>query len=346
MNINNLEPYVGHYIKDYKNLCLLLEEGEKNGGTSRSSQITEWERYFAYERKGNQYKIVQIYDEPIPKQDGRSNGNNSKYVLLIEPILINYLINSETKSKVLTKKKWFITIGMANQSYGSDDYERWLLKNFTNSFNYNKFMQYSKRKLKDTFLYALNNMKKRMLINWEEQIFIMPFEGEGFVADKNDEIIIKEVEDYVIKDLNCDSMWDIYSKSLANKFYRRCDELVQKKYQWSYYFKQILIELKDHDTIDISSIDEIGCMRQKLNNEIIKSVIKSISTDIRKQLNKYSDWGKKYSEDNLWDTFLKHMIDTGEEEMLQEDKPFMYMDNFIDMQIGLAEKILRINMAN
>ena len=53
MKLENLE--VGMKIKNYKKLCELLEEPEKNGGSSKRAQLKTWERYVSFERQGNAF---------------------------------------------------------------------------------------------------------------------------------------------------------------------------------------------------------------------------------------------------------------------------------------------------
>ena len=68
-----IDKGIGDYkliIKNYPELCEII--GEKNKtGKSKILQLKEWERYFEYDKVGNQFIIREIYDNPLDKQDGK-----------------------------------------------------------------------------------------------------------------------------------------------------------------------------------------------------------------------------------------------------------------------------------
>ena len=68
-----IDKGIGDYkliIKNYPELCEII--GEKNRtGKSKILQLKEWERYFEYDKVGNQFIIREIYDTPLDKQDGK-----------------------------------------------------------------------------------------------------------------------------------------------------------------------------------------------------------------------------------------------------------------------------------
>lgn len=75
MNLKNL--YTGQKIKNYKELCTILEEPVK-GGKSKIIQLKEFSRYFEFEKQFNAFIIKKIYETPLNKIDLRSSGNNFK----------------------------------------------------------------------------------------------------------------------------------------------------------------------------------------------------------------------------------------------------------------------------
>ncbi len=73
MKIKNLT--VGKVIKNYKELCELLEiEAKKSGSNSHKAQQKEFNRYFEFEKQGHKYIIKNIHDKPKDKIDNRSNN--------------------------------------------------------------------------------------------------------------------------------------------------------------------------------------------------------------------------------------------------------------------------------
>ena len=75
----------GDRISNYRALCKLLGEDEKNGYSKRA-QIKTWEQYFSFEREKNAFIITEIYDVPKIKSDDRMTF--MKYSV---PLFLHYL---------------------------------------------------------------------------------------------------------------------------------------------------------------------------------------------------------------------------------------------------------------
>ena len=76
MNIGNLKE--GMVVKNYKKLCKLLEIEVKSGNT-KISQMKELETFCSFHRNGQKIIIDKIYDNPIPKEDGRTLRKINSY---------------------------------------------------------------------------------------------------------------------------------------------------------------------------------------------------------------------------------------------------------------------------
>ena len=134
---------IGFIIKNYKELCKLLNQ-EPTTGNAKKAQHKEWQRYFNYEKSGQKYIITEIYDNPLQKNDKRSLGNSSIYVQHIELILLNYLSKQQGYTATLTLKRWFLLMGMINPKYIEYEEDRKILKKLnTNITDYqiNHFYQ-------------------------------------------------------------------------------------------------------------------------------------------------------------------------------------------------------------
>ena len=68
---------LGQVIKNYKDLCSILNQGIKTG-RSKILQLKDISRYVKLKKDKQQFTVVEIYKEPLPKIDGRENGNNRK----------------------------------------------------------------------------------------------------------------------------------------------------------------------------------------------------------------------------------------------------------------------------
>lgn len=110
---------IGMIIKNYKELCMILNEEIKTG-KAKQLQLKNWKRYFDWEKDGQKFIIVDIYDTPLPKEDLRRKGNNSVYKNYIELILLQYLSQQKGYRKTFTKRNWLELLGMINSKYGKE----------------------------------------------------------------------------------------------------------------------------------------------------------------------------------------------------------------------------------
>lgn len=110
MNIDKIkELYVGQEFKNYKVLCKYLGEDIKTG-SSKKSQVKEWNRYFSFIKEGQKIIITKIYDTPKNKIDNRKGGthwNHLKY-----PNLGYYKLSSHQE-----KMKGVYKIQLGNKVY-------------------------------------------------------------------------------------------------------------------------------------------------------------------------------------------------------------------------------------
>lgn len=94
---------IGMIIKNYKELCVILNEEAKTG-KAKQLQLKNWKRYFDWEKDGQKFIIVDRYDTPLPKEDLRRKGNNSIYKNYIELILLQYLSKQKGYRKLLQRE--------------------------------------------------------------------------------------------------------------------------------------------------------------------------------------------------------------------------------------------------
>jgi hypothetical protein len=115
MNLDNLQ--IGQEIKNYKELCKLLEEPTKDGGKAKEYQLKDFQRYFGFEKEGRKFIIKEIYDEPLEKEDGRMFGNNSIYSNDIQNILLCVLYRLPSNEVVWSCNTLLNNLSMINSNY-------------------------------------------------------------------------------------------------------------------------------------------------------------------------------------------------------------------------------------
>lgn len=135
---------------------------------------TGFQRFFRFEKVARgKYEIQEIYDEPLPVEDGRNNGNKQIYTHYIELVLMNYLAKKGTHVETFTIRDLWRLLGMINEKYGEIADDKLIaLDDRITQFEINNFYMRSDRKLRQILLSALGNLRSRRLIDWEHQTVI------------------------------------------------------------------------------------------------------------------------------------------------------------------------------
>ncbi len=114
-------------IYSYKDLCEAVNDKYYSGGKSKQYQLRKWSRYFKWEyeinARGKQTKkmiVTEVYDEPLPEEDGRRCEYDLSDILLM---LINgynclhYDEKEDLYSMGVTKTKINELVGLCNEQY-------------------------------------------------------------------------------------------------------------------------------------------------------------------------------------------------------------------------------------
>lgn len=119
MKIENLK--VGMVIKNYKELCNVLDILPTSGGNAKKKQLEEISRHCNFQKEGNKFIINTIYKELLPKKvDKRINnkgGNNIKYCYDIETLILYLLNENGGKYLNLSINQLLLALNMVNKNY-------------------------------------------------------------------------------------------------------------------------------------------------------------------------------------------------------------------------------------
>lgn len=91
---------VGQIIKNYKELCKILNIEYKKG-SSKSNQLKKLEEFIIYHKEGNKFIIDEIKNNDIVLMDKRKLGNTSKTSIEIGEIIL-YKLLTEYRGKVVS----------------------------------------------------------------------------------------------------------------------------------------------------------------------------------------------------------------------------------------------------
>lgn len=203
IDLSNIQ--VGMIIKNYKEMCKLLGEEEKQTKTKKT-QLANWGRYMSFHKDGQKIIIDKIYDKPL---DLELNGlRSSLFVSNAEVVLMDLLDTEikdpETKNYItITKSRLFQALRFVdgeflyynrNQDKFKDEMEQFDIhftkEQIQSSFNVCSSKAYS---ILDT---VLKSLQRRKIIRVENIYMVNKNDGNGY---QEEEVLtgVKNGEKYV-----------------------------------------------------------------------------------------------------------------------------------------------------
>lgn len=341
INIDKL--YIGQTVKNYAEMCKLLDDKVTNG-KSKTYQLKNWKRYFDYEKAGQSFTITEIYDEPLPKDDKRARGNKSIYVKYIEYLLMYHFANTDGNTEVFYKVQLYKLLGMVNNSY-SEFSRKTLNSNITDKLTYatkydiTDFYKRVPPKLERILFTALNNLKRRCLLDYFELYFITCITDNGnsitrIATDDEVELILK-IKHKALEKMGFKDLWQVYYNEKSEEFYSLVEEIQSEKYGWTKVSKQFkIIYSKENMKKDLPQT-ESEIQRLLLNT--------AVYTSINSQAKKRFD---KFVEDKEMFTIMYSPPETEAEKEFLES----YLDNklftqtYMSAQKELADYLIKLQI--
>lgn len=300
MNIGEL--HIGQIIKNYKELCMLLDIKIATGNT-KISQLKELHRFCNFDKQGNKFIIKEIYEEPLPKEDNRAFGNNSEYSEYIQNILLCVLYKLDENEVIWSCNTLLKQLSMINSNYiiGRRNMEK-----LGDNINIEKeyvydFYSNTHTSLKQKLESALNILCKRSLITCEKILMITKERIEVILNEfgtpkiENNKICYKKMEITTettteerqlilqievdnLNKLNVKNKSELVYKGLWNEFSKAINkELNKNNIKYSFYAYRITF---NRNNIAKEVMGELGEMfdRNELNVKIINCLIKGATT--------------------------------------------------------------------
>ena len=310
-NTDNI--YVGQVVKNYKELCRLLEVKPKTG-KSRQLQEKDFFRYFDYEKLkySQEYVILDIYDEPLKKNEQAKNSlycNALKLMIMYEvskaPIVDkNGVYTIYTTLNKLIKKIEILSI------FFDKDITNFLLDKFSEltkcdlidiDKNYfvkrlSIFKTVIKRKHKGNIDYALKRLKEQNIIHYDSySVIVERIEGKKNYrqADFNEEVLIESAKKEAALAVGYPNS---NTASLYNPkaYHNKLNEIYHKK-GWLYVFNEIKIgadskmlstpinEYTNYSTLDFSVLELPDTLRERYRQLYMNNVHESSLKSIKKK---------------------------------------------------------------
>jgi hypothetical protein len=240
ININIKNLYEGMIIKNYKELCKILEVKEQTG-CSKIKQLEELAIYCKYNKEGNKFMIEQIYKNPTITLKDLTKNKNSKYIKILSNIVVEHLYNNPKELQEIPLLKLFSILGITNSNYASGSRYRKELSQLFNAHLASVYYFYSntRNEYKSIIERCLNNLRNRRVLNWNRCIMIIDKENERvYKADRETEKEIINMEKQALEHLKINNMYELMQdKSKLKEF----NNILKKEMGFEYYYAYDLI---------------------------------------------------------------------------------------------------------
>lgn len=348
---------LGMVVKNYREMCRILNE-QVCEGNSKKAQLKEWARYFLWEKKGQKFIILDIYDEPLPKDDGRANKNI--YATYIEVILVKILAkqkNSKDPFYFTTNQMWKL-LGMINNNYKNislDELNDRIPEYDVKPFDVKKFYQRCNQRLRDILFSSLDRLESRALIKYDKEVVIVFYDEDNhkisLPANDQQKKKILKAERKTLLDMGLESKQHVYASFKDTEFFERMNAYLQEWYGWEYVFNRIKINYNKSDILDTvykdemnlkKEFEEMKLQRLGLNDKVVEALYKNArimaENKHKKSDQEYQEAIEKYKEEHM-------MIGSIPESFLPTKKElgiFDYFPYFVELQNRLTDELISI----
>lgn len=159
----------GKEFKNYKELCLFLNEKIKTGN-AKNSQLKEFRLYFEHKKEGHKFIITEVFEIPIIS----TVNNQLAYTHLIEKLVIDMLLHDKKVKNHATISRSLLLqlLNMVNAEYSKSRFKQNRLSHNTKIETdvIDQFYNSTYRMLKNNLEKALDNLASQSLISWHYSI--------------------------------------------------------------------------------------------------------------------------------------------------------------------------------
>ena len=328
MKLDTSKLTEGQIFGTYPELCRVLG-CEVYGGYQKTKQLKEFERYFNYEKNGKKFVITEIYPEPISEE--YRVAANAKYVTFVQNILLSYLSQQEEEIIYLSQKRLWSILGLVNNKYFTmrpthrrEDLMK--LSDDMTMFDINHFFTRSSLKFCDIVKNALNSLKRRKLLLYEE-----PYRIGELVSDHDffrSDIVYRDATDtekkYILKterktlkEFGFENENQMLISNKRSAYYEKLDKIFKEERDWVHVYSCYKFIYDKHNIVEAINEDtEV----QQMNQLVIDALNEQAENNYKK---------KGYTSD------------TAAIRMFDEEKPFFYHKGYQERQRILTDNLIR-----
>lgn len=304
MNLSNLQE--GQVINSYKALCDFINV-KVTTGEAKQKQIEEFGRYVKYRKNGNKFIIEEIISQPDAIMQSKSN---SVYLKLIETLLAAHLVGNKSICIEYTYKGLFQLLCMVSDKY-EDIYKKESYEYVRDNIApiekdvYLDFRRSTYNENKKKIRSALESMKRKMLIDYEEEMYVCYEDDEGkeqYKKPTEEEMCLYlEIGRNLLEKYSCRDTNELIEKHLKLKYTRELAEEMRKKLGWRYKYKKVKIingitdsieqlEKSKQELIKQARDEKIEINERELNNAIKKMINRIGENNHRNTVERLEEW--------------------------------------------------------
>lgn len=296
MNLSKL--HIGLRVKDYPTMCELLDEPEKNGGSSKPAQLKRWRQHFSWREEGRAFIITEIYERPLPKPF-KADDMYTEDILII---LHDYFKGSG--SRTFFSGELLDLLGFTNgrkaienrtnektaepERFDLSDYDYLIIRQ-----NFEYHITYFKSIMTTSF----ERLEQRNYLNWERTVKIKRLNGSWELASPEEHGIYKDIDRQAKSELGIKTI-SLWNREKYNGLMH--DKLLKQK--WLDAKPSITINYQPQFDIDWINFNAKEA-RKRINDKVVSKMISFIDSDIQKDIQykmKYFDNDPEEDNDNAW----------------------------------------------
>ena len=237
IKIENLS--IGMVLKNYLDLCRVLEVEPKKSSSSRQLHLKDIQRYFSFHKDGYKIIIDEIYENPISKVDKRGLNENShinqtgaygKYIRLLVLNMLSQNENQDNSNVVIVGKNNMLEeLNMINQNYRYNNYNRTAMASYLGMDldSVHEFFNTNTKKLKQAVETTLNRlMQNEKLVFWSNTKMLSRHNVVREATEEEIKLIIN-CETEVLEEMGTKEMAHIYATNQVKPFYQKVNKLLR-----------------------------------------------------------------------------------------------------------------------
>ncbi len=313
----------GLELKNYNELCSVLEISNE-GGNTKKANLKSIERFCSLEKQGHKYIVKEIYDTPKEKNDKRVKGNRAIYTAMIETILLSVFIekskSKDSPSLSFTKRELWEELGMISQNYAAN-YKRPAfltelqhIDDRVRQWHIDKAYCNSRKKLNDITKSALQSLKRRMLIEYRDDVIVAKKVGDKRHFEVKEEWQIEKIlqcKKETLIELGCENLHDVIfnkDKSITlEAYYKIRNAKLQRTLGFEFVYKRYSI-ICNRKYMEQGLQENINFLRKELNASIINVLTKQATKDLRKNRKALNEGRTSFIYPNYYEDIQKLII--------------------------------------